>query len=666
MWLVDLKERLEEFLRREYEAKLYELAKEGGTSLVIDFSVLDRFDPLLADELLERPSETLEAFQEALKNIDLPEYSKIAIRIRNLPKRKEVRIRSLRSRHIGKLLCVEGVVKSASEVMPQIYDIIYKCPDCGALIEVKQDGTLIKKPNFCECGRRTNFDVEEEKKMDVRWLRISEPFEIAEGEKPGEIAVFLKDDLTTTDMQRRTDPGNRLKIVGIVKELPKRIKGKKTTKMNLMLEANYVEPSEKEFEDIKISEEDIKKIKSMANDPLIFEKLTQSIAPAIYGYDEIKQAIILQMFGGVEHRLPDKTKVRGNIHILITGDPGVAKSQLLKLVADIMPRGKYASGKGVTGAGLTATVRKDEELGGWVLEAGALVLANKGLMSIDEFDKMNKDDQIAMHEAMSLETISIAKASITATLPARTAILAAANPSFGRFDPMMSVIEQIKIPETLMSRFDLKFALRDIPDKERDEEIANHILKSRTDLTVATPVIPTDLLRKYIAYAKKNYTDIELTEEAANRLKNFYVDMRNKYTGEEAGVVSITLRQYEALIRLAEASAKLRLDKKVRLEDAERAIKLMSYSLRQLGYEEETGVIDIDRIESGVTTSQRNKIGAILAIIEELEKEEEQVSVEDIKAEAETRGIKDADSLIEKLKKEGIIFEPKYGYVKRL
>ena len=663
---MDLKERLEEFLRREYEAKLYELAKEGGTSLVIDFSVLDRFDPLLADELLEQPSETLEAFQEALKNIDLPEYSKIAIRIRNLPKRKEVRIRSLRSRHIGKLLCVEGVVKSASEVMPQIYDIIYKCPDCGALIEVKQDGTLIKKPNFCECGRRTNFDVEEEKKMDVRWLRISEPFEIAEGEKPGEIAVFLKDDLTTTDMQRRTDPGNRLKIVGIVKELPKRIKGKKTTKMNLMLEANYVEPSEKEFEDIKISEEDIKKIKSMANDPLIFEKLTQSIAPAIYGYDEIKQAIILQMFGGVEHRLPDKTKVRGNIHILITGDPGVAKSQLLKLVADIMPRGKYASGKGVTGAGLTATVRKDEELGGWVLEAGALVLANKGLMSIDEFDKMNKDDQIAMHEAMSLETISIAKASITATLPARTAILAAANPSFGRFDPMMSVIEQIKIPETLMSRFDLKFALRDIPDKERDEEIANHILKSRTDLTVATPVIPTDLLRKYIAYAKKNYTDIELTEEAANRLKNFYVDMRNKYTGEEAGVVSITLRQYEALIRLAEASAKLRLDKKVRLEDAERAIKLMSYSLRQLGYEEETGVIDIDRIESGVTTSQRNKIGAILAIIEELEKEEEQVSVEDIKAEAETRGIKDADSLIEKLKKEGIIFEPKYGYVKRL
>ena len=663
---MNLKERLEEFLRREYGANLYELAKEGGTSLVIDFSVLDRFDPLLADELLEQPTETFDAFQEALKNIDLPEYSKIAIRIRNLPKRKEVRIRSLRSRHIGKLLCVEGVVKSASEVMPQIYDIIYKCPDCGALIEVKQDGTLIKKPNFCECGRRTNFDVEEEKKMDVRWLRISEPFEIAEGEKPGEIAVFLKDDLTTTDMQRRTDPGNRLKIVGIVKELPKRIKGKKTTKMNLMLEANYVEPSEKEFEDIKISEEDIKKIKSMANDPLIFEKLTQSIAPAIYGYDEIKQAIILQMFGGVEHRLPDKTKVRGNIHILITGDPGVAKSQLLKLVADIMPRGKYASGKGVTGAGLTATVRKDEELGGWVLEAGALVLANKGLMSIDEFDKMNKDDQIAMHEAMSLETISIAKASITATLPARTAILAAANPSFGRFDPMMSIIEQIKIPETLMSRFDLKFALRDIPDKERDEEIANHILKSRTDLTVATPVIPTDLLRKYIAYAKKNYTDIELTEEAANRLKNFYVDMRNKYTGEEAGVVSITLRQYEALIRLAEASAKLRLDKKVRLEDAERAIKLMSYSLRQLGYEEETGVIDIDRIESGVTTSQRNKIGAILAIIEELEKEEEQVSVEDIKAEAETRGIKDADSLIEKLKKEGIIFEPKYGYVKRL
>lgn len=663
---MNLKERLEEFLIKKYKSKLYEVVKEGGTSIVIDFSLLDRFDPLIADELLEQPKETIEAFEEALKNIDLPEYSKISIRIRNLPKRKEIRVRSLRSRHIGKLLCIDGVVKSASEVLPQIYSIIFKCPDCGALIEVEQDGILIKKPNFCECGRRTNFNLEEEKRMDVRWLRITEPFEIAEGEKPGEIAVFLKDDLTNTIMQRRTDPGNRLKITGIIKELPKRIKGRRTTKMDLLLEANYIEPSEKEFEDIEISENDIKEIVSLSKDPDIFKKLTKSMAPAIYGYDEIKEAVVLQMFGGVEHKLPDKTKVRGNIHILITGDPGVAKSQILKLVSDIMPRGKYASGKGVTGAGLTATVRKDEELGGWVLEAGALVLTNKGLMSIDEFDKMNKDDQIAMHEAMSLETISIAKASITATLPAKTAILAAANPSFGRFDPMMSIIEQIKIPETLMSRFDLKFALRDIPDKTRDEQIASHILKSRTDPTVAKPVISTNLLRKYIAYAKKNFNNIELTKESAERLKKFYVNMRNKYTEEESGVVSITLRQYEALIRLSEACAKIRLDTKVTLDDAERAINLMKFSLMQLGFEPETGVIDIDRIESGVTTSQRSKISAVLNIIEELEKEDKRVSVEDIKAEAETRGIKDADSLLEKLKKEGIVFEPKYGYIKRL
>jgi len=531
-------------------------------------------------------------------------------------------------------------------------------------------GKILRKPNFCECGRKSGFDLVEKKMVDIRWLRINEPFEITTGERPGEIAVFLKGDLTTPEMQRKTDPGNRIKIVGVVKELPIKIGGKEATKRDIYIDVNYVEPSDIEYEELEITPEDEKKIKEFASDPMIFEKLMHSIAPTIYGFDEIKEAIVLQMFGGVPHQMPDGTRVRGNIHILITGDPGTGKSQILKLVSDVIPRGKYVSGKGVTGAGLTASVRKEEELtGGWVLEAGALVLANKGLISIDEFDKMNKDDQIAMHEAMSLETISIAKASITATLPSQTAVLAAANPKFGRFDPMQPIVKQIDIPQTLMSRFDLKFALRDKPDRAKDRELAEHILTSRMSPETTIPTIPVPFLRKYLAYAKMKCTKIRLTEEASKVLRDFYVDMRNRYAGEETATVPITLRQYEALIRMAEASAKVRLSDHVTVEDAQRAIKIMKFSLRQLGYEPETGRIDIDRIESGITTSQRNKIRAVLEIIDSLHEEGRGVSIEDIKAEAsEKHGMSDSDVLeiIDRLKRDGTVFEPRSGYIRKV
>ena len=667
---MDIKARFEEFLKSNYYNELLKLCQEGKTSLVIDFSLLDRFDPLVADQLLEEPEKTFEEFQEAVKNIDLPEYTEINIRVKNLPERRNIRIRNLRSKHIDKLYCIDGIVKSASEVKPQIYSTVYKCPDCGALIEVEQVGKILRKPNFCECGRKSGFDLVEKKMVDIRWLRINEPFEITTGERPGEIAVFLKGDLTTPEMQRKTDPGNRIKIVGVVKELPIKIGGKEATKRDIYIDVNYVEPSDIEYEELEITPEDEKKIKEFASDPMIFEKLMHSIAPTIYGFDEIKEAIVLQMFGGVPHQMPDGTRVRGNIHILITGDPGTGKSQILKLVSDVIPRGKYVSGKGVTGAGLTASVRKEEELtGGWVLEAGALVLANKGLISIDEFDKMNKDDQIAMHEAMSLETISIAKASITATLPSQTAVLAAANPKFGRFDPMQPIVKQIDIPQTLMSRFDLKFALRDKPDRAKDRELAEHILTSRMSPETTIPTIPVPFLRKYLAYAKMKCTKIRLTEEASKVLRDFYVDMRNRYAGEETATVPITLRQYEALIRMAEASAKVRLSDHVTVEDAQRAIKIMKFSLRQLGYEPETGRIDIDRIESGITTSQRNKIRAVLEIIDSLHEEGRGVSIEDIKAEAsEKHGMSDSDVLeiIDRLKRDGTVFEPRSGYIRKV
>jgi len=660
---MDIIDRLDEFIREYYYQDLIKATKEEN-ALVVDFSALDRFDPLIADQLLQNPQDVLKAFDEAAQRLSNNE--RFHVRIRNLPESKSIRIRNLRAKHIGRFLTIDAIIKAASEVKPQIYEAIFQCPECSAKIHVKQEMHILQKPIACDCGRRGDFKLLDKKMYDIRWLTGVEPFEITTGEQPGQISILLKEDLTTPKMQKKTDPGSKLKITGIVKELPKRIKGKMSTKMDMYVEANHVESSDIEFEDLDIKPEDEKLIKELASDIGIYDKLIASIAPGIYGFEEIKEAIVLQLFGGIPHVLPDGSRIRGNIHILITGDPGTGKTILLKLVSSVVPRGRYVSGSGVSGAGLTATVVKNEAIGGWVLEAGALILCNKGLISIDEFDKMSHDDQIAMHEATSVETVSIAKASIVATLPAQTAVLAAANPKLGRFDPYVSIAEQINIPETLLSRFDLKFALKDLPDKTKDEKITRHVITSRITPDTIEPPISRNLLRKYIAYAK-SIQNIELTPEAADMLQKFYVDMRNQYPTQEVQVISITLRQYEALIRLAEASAKIRLDNKVRIEDAQRAIRLMNASLYQLGYDVESGRIDIDKMESGITATKRRRISVILEILEKLQKEiGKEVFIEDLKAEAENQGIEGAEEIIDRLTREGQIFQPKPGFVRKV
>ncbi|MBI4014536.1 MAG: minichromosome maintenance protein MCM [Candidatus Aenigmarchaeota archaeon] len=658
-----------EFLYENCSTDIYK-AVNGESALVVDFAVFDRYDPITGEMLLENPDEIMESFREAAKRIG---EAPVNVRIKNLPDRRNIRIRNLRAKHMGKLWCVDAVIKSATEVKPQIYEVIFECPDCHAKMTVKQESSIVQKPAMCGppytesgCGRRGDFDAVAKKMYDVRWLTGVEPFEVTEGEQPGEIAVVIKEDLTTPRMQKMTDPGNRLKIVGILKEVPKRIKGKLSTKMDMMLEAVHLEFSETEFEDMEITPEDEQVIKEMAADPNIYDKLVASVAPGIYGFKEIKEAIVMQLFGGVPHVLADGSRVRGNVHILLTGDPGVGKSMLLKFVSDLMPRGRYVSGSGATGAGLTASVRKDEIMGGWLLEAGALILANKSVIAIDEFDKMSRDDQIAMHEAMSIESVSIAKASIVATLPAQTAVLAGANPKLSRFDRYTPIIEQIQIPETLLSRFDLKFALLDRPDRNVDERLAEHIAMSRITPEMVEPAISHKLLKKYIAYAKQKITSVELTKDSSDTLKAFYVEMRNPGGAGENAPVGITLRQYEALLRLAEASAKIRLSDKMSAQDAERSIKLMKYSLSQLGWDYESGKFDIDLTESGVSSTKRRKIHVIADIIDSLQKKMKDIPVEDVKAAAEEQGVANAEEIIDKMKADGSLFEVRHGFIKKV
>jgi len=663
---MDEKDKFEEFFSQFYSKQLTAAAAAGESSITVDFYDLDRFDPDLSDSLLQEPEKMISLSKEAISEIEAAEGKDIIPRFRNLPSQQAIRIRNLRSEHIGKFISLDGVVRRASEVKPEVSVAIFKCPDCGELIKTEPEDRLIKPPYACNCGKKgTGFTLVKTKLFDSRWLSIEEPFDIITTEKRGDVNIYLRDSLTTPEMQRKCDPGSRLTVNGILKEIKKTSKGRVKTQMDIYLDVNYVEPTEIEWEEVEITEEDEEKIKQLAHNPEVYEKVSSSLAPSIFGLKEIKQAIMYQLFGGVQHILPDKTRIRGDIHVLLLGDPSTAKSQILKLVAGVIPRGKYVSGKGTSSAGLTATVVKDEEMGGWVLEAGAMVLANKGVLCVDEFDKMDSADQVAMHEGLEQQTVSIAKASIIATLPAQVAVLAGANPTHLRFDPYRPIAEQTKIPETLLSRFDLKFALRDVPDRERDEQIAGHILETRLNPDIVIPEIEPEFLRKYIAYVRKNCHP-KITKEAIEKLKKFYIEMRTEYSGENT--IAITLRQNEALMRIAEASAKIRMSDIVNEEDAQRAINIMEYSIRQLGYDAETGKIDIDRTE-GTSSSQRSKIHRILDIIDSLEKElGKQIPKEDIIAQAEDQGIKanDIEEVLNRLKREGTVFEPRQNFVQKV
>lgn len=667
----EIVDRFSEFLRENYYKDLATAVTEGKKSFEVDFSLIDRFDPELVDEILKAPEDALKLLDDSVEQIDIPQKGKIHVRFFNLPESTGIRIRNVRAEHIGKLLSVDGVVKRASEVRPEISEIIFECPDCGnkiTIIQTQKDKT-IQLPNRCSsCGARRGFRQVEQKLYDARWVAIEEPFEITTGERPSEIMVYLKEDLISPKMRNKTDPGNKIKVIGILKEVPKRsARGKKIKQMDILLDANNIQAVEVEWEELIIDPEDEKKIKKLGKDPKIYEKLIGSLAPSMYGMDDIKIAIIFQLFGGVPKQLRDGTRIRGVIHILLVGDPAAGKSQLMQLTSRLIPRGKYVSGSGVTGPGLTATVVKDEQfLGGWVLEAGALVMANRSVCAIDEFSKVSVQDQVALQEAMSIGTISIAKASIVATLPAQTAILAGGNPKLGRFDPYIPIREQVAIDEVLLSRFDLRFALRDVPNPEVDEKLAAYVLKTRhTGAAVgAEPIIDSTLLRKYIAYAK-SHVNPKLTKEAGQMIKDFYLKMRAKATGEAP--VSITLRQYEALIRLAEASARIRLGNKVTAADANRAIELMKTSLRQFGFDPETGMIDIDRAEGAMTSSQRNKIRVVLDIIDELTAViGKNIPEEEIVRRAKEEGVDDVEDILRRMKNEGLVFSPRPDYLQKI
>lgn len=659
---------LQEFLQKHYYSDILELMRKGQKSIKIDFQLLVKFTPEIADLLLDRPEEVLKGFEIAIEQFDIPNPVKhFSARIFNLPRTQKILLRDIRSEHLGKLLWIEGVVRQKSDVRPQVTSARFECPSCGNIIPVIQVDSQFKEPSRCGCGRKGKFTLLSKELIDAQNLKLEELSEHIDGSSQAKrMNVFLKNDLVSPLNEKRTNPGVSIQVVGIVKEIPIITRsGSKSVTFDLLIEANSTTPLEQDYTDIKITKEDEVKIKEISKDPMLSQKLISSVAPSIYGHEAIKEALVLQLVGGVLKERKDGVKSRGDIHVMLIGDPGSGKSQLIKRIQKVAPKAKYVSGKGASGAGLTASVVKDEFLSDWALEAGALVLANKGMCCIDELDKMSTEDRSAMHEALEQQTVTISKANIQATLRSQTTVLAAANPKFGRFDPFSPIAEQINLPPALISRFDLIFPVRDIPNEEQDDKLASFILKAHQLTDPDNIAYETQELRKYIAYAKMKCFPV-LTDSAIDELKKYYLSMRKNSTTKS---VPITARQLEALIRLAEANAKLRLSDKVTRTDAKKAVELEHYCMKLIAFDEETGLFDVDRVQTDMPSSKRNKIIIIKEIINDLEEKlGKTIPLEDIDEIAKDKGLSEDEIVdsIEKLKRSGDIYEPKRGFIQKI
>lgn len=1040
-------QRFQNFLRsfrvdskEKYRQKLSQMAVSNTRALTIDFEDLVSFDPQFARALVNDPDEYLDYCNRAIwaqMKIEDPEYAEITksfiARFRSLIEKRS--LREVGSQHLGRFMSVDGIVVRATPVKPYLTRAVFECRRCGATIRVDQKGLFMRGPTSCTrpgCkSRYLDFKEKESTYINSQEFRLQErPEDLPPGQLPRSMDVRVLEDLV--DAAR---PGDRVSVTGTVRAEQEYIgrKGRLRT-FNLYTDANHVEVSGKEVEIVDITPEEQQKILEASKDPWIHRKLIMSLAPSIYGYDDMKEAILYLLFGGVPKRLPDGVTIRGDINVLLVGDPGclvadervvlgngaivkmgelgarhlqninvqvltgqggakrdlatrfhvyhkqpilevvtesgksikgtynhplfvvskengilkrhwkrldeikrgdrvavvtgfpctirawvdtgfapqqrrlgpkfkgklprrlcprlaaflgymtgdgwvqryrlgfqvaetesdllpqlcritselfgleprvakhkrcdrrvalyevtlgskdvasnlsflhkkripdlvlrsgndvassylrwlfeadgsvfdkgrgsraitlkakdvellrdtqvlllrfgihsritgnvlvirrgedilkfarsidfasnkkrtilaklvasarsfkrfhgqlservvkilkhppedvydievprshrfiangiishnTAKSQLLQYVARVAPRGLYTSGRGSTAAGLTAAVVR-EKTGGMVLEAGALVLADRGVCSIDEIDKMRPEDRVAIHEAMEQQTVSIAKGGIVATLNARDAILAAANPALGRYDPYRNISENISLPVTILSRFDLIFVMRDVPESELDSRMSEHILTlHKLRSTREEAPLPPNLLRKYIGYAKK--IDVTLTDEAAKELKEFYLKMRASSGSAADTPIAITPRQLEAMVRLCEARARAYLRDRVTVEDAGAIIRLMTVSLQDVGIDTSTGKIDIDVIMTGRPRSLVDKMKEVLDIIAEMEKESgivEESALYDALKEKKGMSEEQARMLVGRLIRDGVVYSPEDGKVKR-
>jgi len=672
---------LENFLRafkdREGNYKYFDrinyMMALNSVSLVVDYIDFDTFNPNLAKQITHNPDEMFEGFSGAVLSIlneIHPDYAqeiqdKIKVRIGNYTVQKG--LRDINAEVIDKLIGVSGMVVRSSEVKPLAKKIGYICLNCNTINETQLKGLVLKKPSKCvNCSEKElEMDPENSVFADFQMVRLQElPEDLPAGQLPHYVEVTVMGDLV--DQCR---PGDRIMLTGIIRiEQEQTSPNFKTSLFRLRMEGNNIEylggragnKDTRTVERIAISNQDEKRILAIAGKPDAYDKLIASFAPHVYGHEVIKESILLLIVGSVTKKLGDGSTRRGDLNVFLVGDPGTAKSEMLKFAAKIAPRGMYTSGRGSTAAGLTAAVIRDKS-GIMMLEAGAVVLGDQGLVCIDEFDKIKPEDRSALHEVMEQQTCSVAKGGIVATLNARTSILSAANPMYGKYDPYKNITENVNLPIPLLTRFDIIYVVRDTPEKEKDSRVASHILEIHRDAGhAAQPAIDIDLFSKYLAFSKQ--IEPELTTEAIEIIKNYYMKMRN---ADSEGMITVTPRQLEALIRLATARARLLLKDKVEAEEGERAIYLVQRMLETAGIDVNTGKVDLGVLH-GKPHSEVSKLKIFMEIFNALSgQDRNDVSENNFISELVKTGKfteDDARIYIRKAMQNGQIYERKAGF----
>lgn len=581
------------FLEEHYKSAIETIALEypSKQTLTIDFVLLDKADSSLADLLIDQPFKALYNAREAIKEMDtsIDEKLNLEIRIANLNEMYPcIPPNKLRAEHLGNLLSIEGFVRKATSPAQKMMVGAFQCNKCGAVIRVEQDEMLLKEPSECYegqggCGRVSSFKLLTNLSTLKDWqkIRIQEPPEdVKLGNQPEKIDSYVLDELVQVVI-----PGDRVIFTGVLLILPKRIAGQTSTVFSKYFDVNHITVKQTAYTSVDVSDDEKQQIINYSKSPRLHEMLRNSIAPSVYGYENLKNTLVVQLFGSDTFTHMDGTFRRGDSHILIVGDPGTAKSVFLEATYLLAPRAIFIEGPQATGAGLTTVAVKDDfGEGQWTIEAGALPQADLGMACIDEFEKMDSNDRAKIHRAMEQQKVTATKAGLNVTLNARCSILAAANPQDQSFTEYEPIAPQIDLPPTILSRFDYIFTLVDKPNAEKDMKLAKHIISSRIDPKSVAPEIPLDMFKKYIAYAKDKHHPI-ITKKIKEKTAEYYKELRQKYSKEDENLAeTITPRQLETILRSAGANARLFLRDKILLEDVEYAVKLMdgAYASRGL------------------------------------------------------------------------------------